>query len=317
MSNDGRGRYSDEDMRHYREEMEKRENEKRTRAKKRRRKARIKRKIFGFFFLILIILSLVIILLKTPLFSVKTLVIEGNDAVSDETISYVSGFSVGESIFARGNSYAEKALTALPYISEAKISKKLPSTVNITVTELGGAYLLKTDKRNIIIDKNGKSIKEPSDGDEIGLPVIYGCSDSGFKLGGYVSLPDEESTKTLYRCLECIESYGFTNVTELNLSDEYNIWIMSGGSLKIKIGSLGSDDELSYKMAYIKEVMSKLPTSVKGVIDASHPESGVSYRSEDPTKESTEDENGAAEEETAEGEEGKTEENSAQTEENL
>lgn len=301
MNGEHKRRYSDSEMAKYREELERREAEKRIRAKKRRKRARVKRKIFSVFFIILLLLCIVIILLKTPLFSVKTLSIEGNTHVSDEKITEVSGLKVGSSILNRTSGYAEKALTSLPYISEASVSKKLPSTVLIKVTELEGAYLLETDKRSVIVDKNGKSIAEFNGEGEMKLPVIKGGEEGAYKIGGYVKLSDEEKTHILLRCLECINEYGFSDITEINIEDEYNIYFVSGGVLKIKIGSLGSDDELSYKMAYIKEVMTKLPENVKGVIDASRPEAGVSYRSEESPPEEEINEN-------AEGEEEKTEE---------
>ncbi len=301
MNGEHKRRYSDSEMERYREELERREAEKRIRAKKRRKRARVKRKIFSVFFIVLLLLCAVIILLKTPLFSVKTLSIEGNMIVSDEKIAEVSGLKVGSSILNHTSGYAEKALTSLPYISEAAVNKKLPSTVYIEVTELDGAYLLETDKRSVIVDKNGKSIAGFNGGEEMSLPIIKGGKDGNYKIGGYVKLSDEEKTRILLRCLECINEYGFSDITEINIEDEYNIYFVSRGMLKIKIGSLGSEDELSYKMAYIKEVMSKLPDNVKGVVDASRPEAGVSYRSEESMPEEGITEN-------TEGEEEKTQE---------
>lgn len=285
-------------MQKYREELERREKEKRMRRKKRRKKEKIKRRVFGIFFLLLVLLSAVIIILKTPLFSVKTLTIEGNFTVDSEKIAAASGLGEGESIFNRTSSYAKKAIESLPYISEATVKKKLPSTVTISVTELPGAFLLELDTGNFVIDKNGKTVKE-AEGDDFALPVIKGCRAGTFAIGQMAALSDENATNTLLRCLKSIDEYEFTDITGIDLSDEYNIVLILGNALKIKIGSLGSDDELSYKMAYIREVLGKLPENVRGVIDASNPESGVSYRSEEEqetvpeeTKDVTEGANG-------------------------
>ena len=300
MRGDNR-RYSEAELKKYREELEKREKEKRLRVKKRRKRERAKRRLFGAFFLLLILLSAVIIILKTPLFSVKTLTVEGNTLVDSEKISAASGLGEGESIFNHTSSYSKKAIEALPYISEATVKKKLPSTVTISVSELTGEFLLELDTGNFVIDKNGKSIKE-AEGDDLALPKIKGCTGGAFSIGRPVVLADENATKTLLRCLKSIDEYGFTNITELDLSDEYNIVMVLSGSLKIKIGSLGSDDELSYKMAYIREVLGKLPENMRGVIDASNPDSGVSYRSEEEIAPAPEETNDVTE--GAEGENG-------------
>lgn len=300
------GEHSDDNMREYSERAKRQEAERRSRTKRRRKIARIKRKVFGIFFTVILILCVLIIILKTPFFSVKELIIEGNASVSEETIAAVSGLGTGESIFGHSADYSERSLEALPFISEAKVEKKFPSTVKITVTELAASYSLRLETRNVLIDKNGKSIMEAQGGEDSGFPVITGGSDGGFKMGEYVRLNDENMTENLMRCLSCADYYGFTDISEINISDEYNIYFIINGTLKIKIGSLGSDDELSYKMAYIKEVMEKLPGNLKGVIDATNPNSGVSYRSEESTyqEEKTEGEETEEEKEDGDGTDG-------------
>ena len=44
------------------------------------------------------------------------------------------------------------------------------------------------------------------------------------------------------------------------------------------MGKLGDEDELSYKMAYIKEVIDSLPGNISGIIDATNLDAGISYR---------------------------------------
>lgn len=60
------------------------------------------------FSLLLILLSAVIIILKTPLFSVKTLTVEGNTLVDSEKIAAASGLGEGESIFNHTSSYRKR-----------------------------------------------------------------------------------------------------------------------------------------------------------------------------------------------------------------
>lgn len=268
-------------------EYEKREKQKRDRIKKRRKRARLKRKIFGIFFFLILILCFIIIIMKTPLFEVKLLEIEGNELVSDEEIARFSGLDTGNSIFARTASSAKKEILSLPYISEVSVKKSYPSKVKITVSELGASYVLKLDARNILTDKNGKSIKEAEEEEISAFPLVIGLSDGGFKIGSMTEALTDDETQTFYRMIKCMEDYDFKGVTEIDLTDEYNISFKLNGVLKIRVGSLGSEDELSYKMAYIKEVLQKLPENVSGVIDATNPDSGVSYR----TSEASESEN--------------------------
>lgn len=290
------GSYSDSEMNKNRDEYMRREAEKREMKKRRRRREKIRKKLFGIFLTVLLILCAIIIILKTPLFYIEKLVIEGNEAVSDEDIIRASGLNLGKSILDRSSSYSERGILSLPYISEVTVEKKLPSTVKITVSELGAAFALELEGKTVLIDKNGKSIAQANGGtDEEKLPVIICGGDGDFALGDYVKLKDEGTTETLTRLLQCVDYYGFSDITEIDISDEYNIVLVSNGELKIKVGTLGSEDELSYKMAYIKEVMEKLPNSIKGVIDATNPHSGVSFRSGDSSSEAEKEEAGKEE----------------------
>lgn len=300
------GSYSDSEMNRHRDEYMRLEAEKREMKKRRRRRERIRKKVFGIFLSVLLILCAIIIILKTPLFYIEKLVIEGNEAVSDEEIIRASGLNLGKSIFDRSSSYSERGILSLPYISEVSVEKKLPSTVKITVSELGASFALKLEEKTVLIDKNGKSIAQANGGpDEDKLPVIICAEDGDFALGDYVKLKDEGKTETLMRLLQCVDYYEFSDITEIDISDEYNIVLICNGELKIKVGTLGSEDELSYKMAYIKEVMKKLPNSTKGVIDATNPHSGVSFRngdlsSDQEKEEAVKKENSAEEEKEAE-----------------
>lgn len=281
-------KYSDDEVKKRREEYEIREKQKRERIKKRRKRARLKRKIFGIFFLLLLILCSLIIIMKTPLFAVKSIEIKGNELVSDEVIANLSGLDIGNSIFNKTSASAQRDILSLPYISEVSVKKSYPSKVIISISELNASYMLKLDTRNVLIDKNGKSIKEAEGEETTVFPIILGLSDGGFKLGSMITALTDEETEIFYRLIQCIKDYGFGNLTEIDLTDEYNISFRLNGTLKVRIGSLGSEDELSYKMAYIKEVLEKLPENVTGVIGATNPSTGVSYRASEASEPETE-----------------------------
>lgn len=313
----GNGSYSDSEMNRHREEYMRREAEKRESKKRRRKKERIRKRLFSIFLTVLLILCAIIIILKTPLFYIEKLVIEGNEVVSDEDIIRASGLNLGKSILDRSSSYSERGILSLPYISEVSVEKKLPSTVKITVRELGASFALVLDGQTVLIDKNGKSIDKAEGDAEEGLPVIN-CGVSGdFALGNYVKLADEAATENLMRCLKCVDYYGFSDITYIDISDEYNIVFVNNGELKIKVGTFGSEDELSYKMAYIKEVMEKLPDSIKGVIDATNPHSGVSFRSGDSSSDEEKEETEQAKEEEISTEDENEEEKTDTENENL
>ncbi|MDO5478247.1 MAG: FtsQ-type POTRA domain-containing protein [Clostridia bacterium] len=248
---------------------------------KRRRKRR-KRGFFSFLLILLILLCMALIVIKTPLFNIETISVEGNVLVSDEDIIGASGIEVGQNILSHKSSYYEELILALPYISKVDIEKKFPSDVIITVEEEYEYAAVELETRTVICDKYGKSIKIAQAAEETEkLIKVSGCKTGVFETGGYIELSDEIATETMKRCFLCISDYGFLDVTKVDISDVDNIVFTVGDSLIVKVGKLGDDDELSYKMAYIKEVVDTLPHGISGIIDATNLEAGVSYRTGD------------------------------------
>lgn len=295
-----RKRYSEKEAEIRRNEQIRKEEEERAQKKKRRERERKKRKLFSIFFFILLIFCAIIIFLKTPLFDIKEVKVEGNFLVTEEEIIKICGMEKGNNIFDRISYFGEKKIKSLPYISDAKIIKKLPSHVTIRVLEEKEAYSIYFDDKYILSDKNGKSIRESLTNEN--LPVIKGCTKGEFSMGEMVSLHTEEETEIFLRTIECVNYYSFYNLTEIDLSNKHSIVLKTEGPLTIKIGSLGTDDELSYKMAYIKEVIGNLPQNVSGVIDATDLSAGVSYRSTEERINESENESEAQKEDKTEDE---------------
>lgn len=268
-----------------------------------KRKKRIRnRRIFSLLFIVLLILCVGIIVIRTPLFNVDSIMIEGNSLVSDEEILAAVKMSEGENIFSHTEKYMESKLSLLPYISKAEVEKILPSKVRITIHEENEYAVVEFKDEKITCDKNGKSVKIVDGDIKEGLVIIRGGSPGEFNTGDYIKLSDNESTDNFYKCLSILTDYGLTGVICADMSDVYNVVLTLTPNLVIKLGELGSEDELSYKMAYIREVMNNLPQNISGIIDATNIEAGVSYR----TGEFEYDTSGAEEEEEnakAEGEE--------------
>ena len=245
---------------------------------RRRRRRRRSGGCLGVLIIILLLLCAGLIVIRTPLFDIEKIKVEGNVNVTEEEILTVSGIDYGLNMFEHNNAYYEEKILSLPYISDAVVKKRFPSELKITVSEEYEFAAIELGERLIACDKNGKSIRVilPEEAEDI--IVVKGCKEGKFLIGGYIVLDSEEETNLMKQCLTCISDYGFRDVTAIDISDSDNIVFTVGESLTVKVGALGNEDELSYKMAYIKEVIDSLPDNISGIIDATNPEAGVSYR---------------------------------------
>lgn len=275
--------YSDEDFKKKHSEYAKKEAEKLENAKKKREKEKRKRKILSIVLLLAFLIAAVIIFLNTPLFRIKTIEIWGNENVLYQSIITSSKMEVGDNIFKHGEKRIEKQIEKLPYVSKADVKKEYPSKLIITITEEKEKYYFDFGTELISADKNGKSIGIIKEIDKEGLIAIKGGEKGEFALGEYVVLKEAEATETLERLLLVINEYELYNVTELDVTLKDDISFYIDGNLKVKFGSLGTDDELYYKMAYVKEVIGNLPGKIRGVIDATNLDYGISYRPQETT----------------------------------
>ena len=100
-----------------------------------------KRKVLKFFMLIVIIIIASIILLSSSLFDLKNIYVEGNEKISDEAIISLSGLNLYENIFKLNKNSVIDKIKENAYIENAEISRKLPSTIEITIKERKVRYL--------------------------------------------------------------------------------------------------------------------------------------------------------------------------------
>ncbi len=244
---------------------------------------RRKRNIISFLFIIVLICAALLIFARTPLFHVESIDIKGNSRVSGEDILRFAGIKQGDNIFDRSKKGIEERIFTMPYISEVSVVKKYPSKIVITVKEADEFAALAFGDSVITCDRSGKSIRVVSEDAAKELILFENLKQGEFSPGEFVVLEDEEQTKLFRNCLEIIDKYEFNDVREVRMSDKYNVDLVLSANLTVKLGELGSEDEIAYKISYVKEVIDSMPKGVSGTIDARNPEVGVFHSPGDGT----------------------------------
>ncbi|MDP4133895.1 MAG: FtsQ-type POTRA domain-containing protein [Bacillota bacterium] len=278
-------------------------NVQRRRKKSRHRKQ--KRRLRGFARTLLwlaTIACLMLIAVRTPICDIKAIKVSGNSLVSTENILAAAGVKKGDNLFSDSKADIKSRVCSLPYIESVKVKRQLPSTITITVTEGDAVAYVELEKRIAAISSSGKSIYLKKD-NKFDLPVYKGLKDNGFKIGEKVGTKEDVKFDTMLKFMGYFVKYGMKNVTSLDISDTKDIVFVLGKTLTVKFGP---DENIAYKMAYIKEVLSNLPQNIRGVLDATDVESGITYRTvpeEKTTKKTTktEEPKGTAPENTGTG----------------
>ena len=187
---------------------------------KRRMKRKRKLKMPGFFTRIFIILGVIIAVTAFSLssfFTVDTIDVQGNKYFTDEEISNMAHASTGQNIIYKLNkgnmlNYLEKN----PYIEEARVYRKLPSTIVINVKERIQIAALTYGDQFLIIDNKGTLLRITKTKPK--LTIVTGFKVKNVKLGEPVEVNSPDLFKELLSLLKSMEA-GDVYFTKINITE--------------------------------------------------------------------------------------------------
>ena len=187
---------------------------------KRRMKRKRKLKMPGFFTRIFIILGVIIAVTAFSLssfFTVDTIDVQGNKYFTDEEISNMAHASTGQNIIYKLNkgnmlNYLEKN----PYIEEARVYRKLPSTIVINVKERIQIAALTYGDQFLIIDNKGTLLRITKTKPK--LTIVTGFKVKKVKLGEPEEVNSPDLFKELLSLLKSMEA-GDVYFTKINITE--------------------------------------------------------------------------------------------------
>ena len=187
---------------------------------KRRMKRKRKLKMPGFFTRIFIILGVIIAVTAFSLssfFTVDTIDVQGNKYFTDEEISNMAHASTGQNIIYKLNkgnmlNYLEKN----PYLEEARVYRKLPSTIVINVKERIQIAALTYGDQFLIIDNKGTLLRITKTKPK--LTIVTGFKVKKVKLGEPVEVNSPDLFKELLSLLKSMEA-GDVYFTKINITE--------------------------------------------------------------------------------------------------
>ena len=150
-------------------------NKKKSKSNKNRNKTNKEKKshkILKIFIILFLLLISIVLILLSPLFNIKSIVVKNNNLVSKEEIISLSQINMDDNIFKYLNIDIMKNVEANPYIEEVNIIRKYPSQIIIEVQEREIEYILKINETYVYIDNQGYILEVTSE--EYKSPEIIG-----------------------------------------------------------------------------------------------------------------------------------------------
>jgi cell division protein FtsQ len=114
--------------------------------------------------------------LTSPRFAIHTVDLVGAKRNSLEQVKAQSGVSLGDNIFALDTDAAERKLLENPWISEVKVTRRLPSALRVELTEREASAVVALAQHVYLVTREGVPFKEVEPGDPYDLPLITGAS---------------------------------------------------------------------------------------------------------------------------------------------
>jgi cell division protein FtsQ len=110
----------------------------------------------------------------TPRFSATNIEIEGTRRLMRQDVLATAGIHEGDNLFSLDIEKAEKALIESPWVSSARVTRRLPGTVRVHLVERDPRAIGVIGGRNFLVSSDGVPFKELGRGDPHDLPVITG-----------------------------------------------------------------------------------------------------------------------------------------------
>ena len=217
-----------------------------------------RKKVFiSLFILLIIVIAGIIYFLTTPMFNITNIEVTGNEKNSVDTYVSLTKIELNSTnIFEVTKNKITKNIKENPYVESVQIKRKLPSTLEITVTERKVSYQAEYNDNYIYLDKQGYVLElNEKKKDTIiieGLETTKGAITEGQRLNN----EDLFKLDTVLKLVNCCKYNSIQNeITSINVSDTNNYTIKFDNGEKTAY--LGNNTKLNEKVLSLKQVLEK------------------------------------------------------------
>lgn len=208
-------------------------------------------KTLALFFTLAVI---IIIILSSSLFNINTITVQGNSKLSEEKVISISSIELYTNIFNFSKSKAKSKINENPYVEDVKISRKLPSTIVITINERVPSYMLQFADSYVYINNQGYMLEISNE--KIDVPILTGFTTdlSNIKAGNRINSEDLKKMSMVIKICQTLSNNGIVeNLSKIDMSNERNYTLFFDNEGK-KV-YLGNGADLSTKVVVLKSIL--------------------------------------------------------------
>lgn len=216
--------------------------------------------------LTLVVVCAAAVLALTLFFKVESVEVTGNSRYSAQEIQDACGVQLGDNLYLLSKpDMVQRLHQRLPYIDEVRITRRLPNTLCVQVTEFSTVYAVEQEGTVWLLTSGGKIVETAAERGD--TPLIDGCELLAPSLGGDVSfaLELQNRQESLFALLTALESAELTgDVRAIHLGDPTVLSMDYTESFTVEM-PYGAD--YPRLLRYLTLVIEELETNLTGVID--------------------------------------------------
>ena len=213
---------------------------------------------------LLAILALVAVLMS-PVCNIKEVSVVGNERVSTQQILDAVGHMEGMNLFRISTAKIKKNAESVPYVGEVTVHRVFPNKLRIEVKEEHTALFISFAGKMVCVGENGKVIDYTSEDNAIGAPIAAGLTVEDYQIGQPAKVKEGKALETALAYCGYFKEYDlFPMVTELDVSNPEDVKFTIRYHLQVEFGK---EEQLGYKMRYLKQVISEVGDHSDGVIN--------------------------------------------------
>lgn len=212
--------------------------------KAKRRKAALKR----FLIFLCILAAMVLVMLSlTVFFPIEKIIVNSTNSIySSEQIIKASGIKKGENLWMSGLNAEKDITTKLPFVAQAEITRKFPSSIIIKTKSAKAVYLLNLKNDYYVCDSEYKVLKVDKEIDDT-LILISGVEFIKTKVGNKVSFSNAKKREILEKIFALLNEKNIkvnsVDVTEtmeitIRVENRFNVYLGSSAYIDLKISHL-------------------------------------------------------------------------------
>ena len=216
--------------------------------------------------LTLVVVCAAAVLALTLFFKVESVEVTGNSRYSAQEIQDACGVQLGDNLYLLSKpDMVQRLHQRLPYIDEVRITRSLPNTLCVQVTEFTTVYAVEQEGTVWLLTSGGKIVETAAERGD--TPLIDGCELLAPSLGGDVSfaLELQNRQESLFALLTALESAELTGaVRAIHLGDPTVLSMDYTERFTVEMPYSADYPRL---LRYLTLVIEELETNLTGVID--------------------------------------------------